>query len=168
MLVYVGQVNGTDCFRTATTLQKYRAGAIICQKKNKQSSGEKMKNFMFQPAKRIQEVSMHWKFILIFSGAGQTPCVTHYLQRLRSPEPSGYTPWCNPGGSYRWQQCHSTYCFCVNKDGEELRATRVDNEAGRPKCTEIGEVLYFLCFIYAMTNSLWKISFFLQDFENIQ
>ncbi|KAK3737699.1 hypothetical protein QZH41_008038 [Actinostola sp. cb2023] len=68
----------------------------------------------------------------------QTHCRKRYMARLRNPAPGGYLPWCNADGSYRWIQCYSTYCFCVDDNGVELTATRVDNAAGRPNCTERG------------------------------
>jgi len=59
--IYNYSIKVTDYFRTTTTLEictheinhwKYPARAKTCQKENKQSSN-KMKNFIFQPAKTL-------------------------------------------------------------------------------------------------------------------
>lgn len=65
-----------------------------------------------------------------------------YIDLSRNPVPGQYIPWCNPDGSFYWLQCYSSFCFCVDKDGNEFRATRLDNAAGRPKCTERGNMLW--------------------------
>ena len=58
--------------------------------------------------------------------------------RSRSPI-SMFVAGCKPDGSFESVQCHSKtgYCWCVNKQGNELTGTR---QWGKPNCTNIGKV----------------------------
>ncbi|XP_051514460.1 HLA class II histocompatibility antigen gamma chain-like isoform X2 [Myxocyprinus asiaticus] len=55
------------------------------------------------------------------------------LESMREVKPGFFRPQCDEQGNYLPIQCwHSTgYCWCVDKDGNEIKGTRI---RGRPQC----------------------------------
>ncbi|XP_022806051.1 uncharacterized protein LOC111343164 [Stylophora pistillata] len=68
-------------------------------------------------------------------GAPLTSCWRAYQDALRSYTIDKFIPWCRPDGSYSPVQCYRSYCYCVNKDGQEISDTRTFTVTGKPKCT---------------------------------
>ena len=54
---------------------------------------------------------------------------------------SRFIPWCRADGSYSPVQCYVSYCYCVNRNGQEISNTRTYIETGKPRCTYSGEVV---------------------------
>ena len=46
-----------------------------------------------------------------------------------------FIPWCRADGSYSPVQCYGSYCYCVDRTGQEISNTRTYIETGIPKCT---------------------------------
>ncbi|KAM4771433.1 nidogen-1 [Rhinophrynus dorsalis] len=73
----------------------------------------------------------------------KTACQLHRESVLgsfspRGPRPSGqYVPQCDEYGNYTPQQCHASsgYCWCVDKNGNELNGTRT-GPGVRPPCLD--------------------------------
>ncbi|KAG8444530.1 hypothetical protein GDO86_009623 [Hymenochirus boettgeri] len=74
----------------------------------------------------------------------KTPCQLHQESILgslspRGPRPVGqYVPQCDENGNYTPRQCHTGtgYCWCVDRDGNELTGTRT-GPGERPPCLDI-------------------------------
>ncbi|XP_052005476.1 CD74 molecule, major histocompatibility complex, class II invariant chain a [Xyrauchen texanus] len=62
------------------------------------------------------------------------------LESVREVRPGFFRPQCDEQGNYLALQCwHSTgYCWCVDKDGNEIKGTRV---RGRPQCGSDADIL---------------------------
>ncbi|XP_075049415.1 nidogen-2 [Mixophyes fleayi] len=54
----------------------------------------------------------------------------------RGPRPGLFVPECDSEGNYSPLQCHGStgYCWCVNKEGEEIEGTRTSPGRGPPRC----------------------------------
>ena len=48
-------------------------------------------------------------------------------------------PLCQPDGGYYPMQCHAGQCFCVNKNGQEVKGTG-KQLPGVPTCLEQGKL----------------------------
>ena len=45
-----------------------------------------------------------------------------------------FVPQCDENGAFKKTQCHNGQCWCVNKNGKELKGTRT--EFGNPPCEQ--------------------------------
>lgn len=68
-------------------------------------------------------------------GTAVTTCRRTYQDALRRDSMNRFVPWCRADGSYSPVQCFSSYCYCVNTNGQEISNTRTYIETGKPKCT---------------------------------
>lgn len=71
-----------------------------------------------------------------------TPCERERKRAMgmRSRSPIGmFVASCQADGSFNPTQCHNAtgYCWCVDKQGNELKGTR---KWGKPNCTDIGKL----------------------------
>lgn len=74
-----------------------------------------------------------------------------------------FVPWCRADGSYSPVQCFSSYCYCVNTNGQEISNTRTYIETGKPKCTHTSKS--FLTFDFGdnlYIAELWPLTCFMQ------
>uniref|UniRef100_A0A3Q2CM74 Nidogen 2a (osteonidogen) n=1 Tax=Cyprinodon variegatus TaxID=28743 RepID=A0A3Q2CM74_CYPVA len=71
---------------------------------------------------RVESVCERWRASLIEQYGGK-------------PDPQQYLPQCEPDGEFSPVQCYgeSTYCWCVNKEGQEITGTR-SHDAVKPAC----------------------------------
>lgn len=68
-------------------------------------------------------------------GTAVTTCRRTYQDALKRDSMNRFVPWCRADGSYSPVQCFSSYCYCVNTNGQEISNTRTYVETGKPKCT---------------------------------
>ena len=73
-----------------------------------------------------------------------TACWRSYQDSLRSDSMNRLVPWCRADGSYSPVQCYSSYCYCVNDNGQEISNTRTYIETGKPKCTHTSKLIVAL------------------------
>ena len=53
-------------------------------------------------------------------------------------------PSCNADGTYKSIQCNPmTGCWCVTKDGKEIKGSRIETGKGRPHCGGEHTILFF-------------------------
>lgn len=76
--------------------------------------------------------------IFTLSVDGPTVCQHHFQEASRNTFPGIYIPDCKPSGGYEDVQCRGSYCFCVDKRGNELKGTRMSVSEGRPRCDRPG------------------------------
>lgn len=76
-----------------------------------------------------------------------------------------FIPWCRADGSYSPVQCYSSYCYCVNSNGQEISNTRTYIETGKPKCTYTSEFSVSIgcqlgLFVLLKSNAILMVTFF--------
>ena len=76
---------------------------------------------------------------------GPTVCQHDFQEASRNAYPGIYIPDCKPTGGYKDVQCRGSYCFCVDKRGNELKGTRMSISEGRPRCDRPGTLHVSRC-----------------------
>ena len=87
--------------------------------------------------------------------AGLTPCLKDRLEAYGLdivPPPGRFVPECKRTGEYKGLQCHGStgYCWCVDKNGKEIRGTR--KRGSPPLCYQDGRLIWLLLFCKALIN----------------
>ena len=98
--------------------------------------------------------------LAFFTGGPLTACWKSYQDALKSDSTNRFVPWCRPDGSYSPVQCYRSYCYCVNRDGQEIINTRTFIETGKPRCTYSSE---FMAFLDNPIKKIKSTSLLLQD-----
>jgi len=68
-----------------------------------------------------------------------SPCQRMYLDYARNPSADQMKPRCTMGGDFDPVQCKQSFCFCVDKNGQEIPGTRLRHLVGIPACNRDGK-----------------------------
>ena len=83
-----------------------------------------------------------------------TVCQYQFQKASRNGFPGVYVPDCKTTGGYKDVQCRGSYCFCVDKRGNELKGTKKSISEGRPDCNRPGtnarKTRINLCFLFSL------------------
>lgn len=80
-------------------------------------------------------------------GGRLTKCQDQRDRALQNRAPGRFIPRCKEDGSFEEIQCQGSFCYCVDKDGNEIYGTKT-YRPDTPNCLvpipeEVGRILYF-------------------------
>lgn len=76
-------------------------------------------------------------FLFLFSAARPpTKCEKERAEAIQEDGIGRYIPQCTPDGAFKPMQCHGStgYCWCVDKDGNEIPGTMTPPGEELPTC----------------------------------
>ena len=75
--------------------------------------------------------------LFLLAAPADTECRQEYKTALQNYVVGRYVPRCRPDGSYEPLQCHTSVCFCVDKNGNEIPGSR-KSAYSPPNCIKFG------------------------------
>ena len=99
-------------------------------------------------------------------GHATTSCQRQRAERmLLSPRSGAHVPMCQPNGSYADLQCDlfSGYCWCVDREGRELKGTR---SKGQVTCDRSGVSYTKALFMFFFINDILFIKEMTQNAQD--
>ena len=77
-----------------------------------------------------------------------TSCQKRYIDYAKNPLPGLMIPRCKRDGTFEPTQCKGLDCFCVDKEGNEIKGTSLPVRLGKPNCDLQGVYVDCILFVF--------------------